>query len=359
MKRLFFLFLLTSIASSCEEKPESILVVQGDITESVYASGSVRSKNQYQVYATINGLVQQVLVEEGDVVKKGSPLYIIQSEASKLTAENARLAAEFARNNTSGDRLAELKSAIDLAYTRLVNDSLLLARQQGLWLQQIGSKVELEQRMLAYNSSSNSYQAAILRYRDAKKQLEFSSAQSQKQWAISQVLQSDYIIRAQQDGRVYRLFKEVGELVSPQTAVAILGHATAFETELQVDEHDIAKVKPGQRVLLTLDSYKGQVFEASLTRIAPLMNERSRTFTVTAEFTNKPPVLYPNFSVEANILIADKNNVLIVPRNYLLGDSVVILENKEKVSVNIGLKDYQKVEILSGLSAGQRILKPD
>jgi len=328
------------------------------ITESVYASGMIKSKDQYQVYATVAGIVQQIKVKEGDLVKKGDVLFVIHNETSVLNAQNAQIAADFAQWNTQGDRLATLKNAIDLAYSKLANDSLLVERQRGLWAQQIGSKVELEQRELALLASKNNYSAAVLAYRDVQKQLKFAAAQSQKQLAISKNTAQDYVVRSQTDGRVYSVDKEVGEIVNPQTSVAVIGKAEDFETELQIDENDIVQVKLGQKVFLTLDSYKGQVFEAVVTKIDPLMHERTRTFTVLANFVKKPPVLYPNLTTEANILLFTKENALTIPRSFLLNDSTVMLANKTTQTVKIGLKDYQKVEILSGLTAQATILKP-
>jgi hypothetical protein len=88
------------------------------------------------------------------------------------------------------------------------------------------------------------------------------------------------------------------------------------------------------------------------------MNERSRTFTIEAIFTKRPPTLYPNLTAEANIVIQAKEKAITIPRTYLLHDSLVILENKEERVVKTGLKDYQKVEIISGLDTGTTLLKP-
>ena len=88
------------------------------------------------------------------------------------------------------------------------------------------------------------------------------------------------------------------------------------------------------------------------------MNELSRTFTVVADFVQKPPTLYPNLSTEANIVIQTKEKAMTIPRTYLVGDSLVILADNSKRKVETGLKDYLKVEITSGLSAGETILKP-
>lgn len=343
---------------ACGKRSEKITPALEKISESVYASGIIKSKNQYQVFSTVGGLIQKILVTEGDVVNKGDALFIVQHETSKLNAENAKLSADFADWNTRGDRLNELKGAIETAKSKMRSDSLLVVRQRGLWAQQIGSQVELEQRELAYTSSKNGYEAAVLRYQDLQKQLRFAAAQAQKLLSISQNIAQEYIIRSQNAGRVYDVLKEVGEIVNTQSPVALIGDADDFVAELQVDENDIVRIQKGQRVFLNLNSYKGQVFEAAVSKIDPIMDERSRTFTVEANFIKRPPVLYPNLTTEANIVIRTKANAMTIPRAYLLDDSLVILENKAKRKVETGLKDYGKVEILSGLDANESILKP-
>lgn len=77
-----------------------------------------------------------------------------------------------------------------------------------------------------------------------------------------------------------------------------------------------------------MDSYKGKVFEAKVTRIEPIMNEQTRSFTVEAQFISKPELLYPNLSAEANIVIQTRENALTIPRNYLIGDSLVLVNKK-------------------------------
>ena len=131
-------------------------------------------------------------------------------------------------------------------------------------------------------------------------------------------------------------------MVNTQTPIAIIGDAESFILELQVDEYDIAQIRLGQKALISMDSYKGKVYEARITKINPIMNDRSRSFTVEAVFVTQPPSLYPNLTVESNILIHTKENALTIPRNYLFNDSLVILANKEKRKVTTGLKDYKK-----------------
>ena len=147
-------------------------------------------------------------------------------------------------------------------------------------------------------------------------------------------------------------------MVNTQTAVAIIGDASKFYIELQVDEYDIARMLVGQQIIVSMDSYKGKVFEAKISRINPLMNERSRSFTVEADFITRPTVLFPNLTVEANVVIQTKEKALTIPRAYLTDDSFVWISAKEKKKVSVGLKDYNKAEITSGLKAGDIIYKP-
>lgn len=343
---------------ACKQRQEKVQPIVEKITKSVYASGFVKSNKQYQVFSTVSGLIQKIPVKEGDLVKKGDPLIIIVNEASKLNAENAEIAADYADVSSNNDKLNELKINIDLARSKMANDLLLWQRQQNLWSQQIGTRVELEQRELAYKNSRTAFEASLLRYNDLKKQLNFSSLQSRKSLEISNTLARDYTIRSQVDGRVYSILKEPGEIVSPQAPVAVIGEAGSFILELQVDEFDVAKISVGQRIMVTMDSYKGQVFEAAIQKINPIMNDRSRSFTVEAAFVSKPPTLYPNLTAEANIIIQTKEKALTIPRNFLTDDDYVVLEDKQKRKVVTGLKDYQKVEILKGITSQDIIFKP-
>jgi multidrug efflux pump subunit AcrA (membrane-fusion protein) len=150
----------------------------------------------------------------------------------------------------------------------------------------------------------------------------------------------------------------VGEMASTQTPIATIGASNDFYIEMHVDEFDITKIKIGQKVLLSLDSYKGKSFEAEITKVYPIMDEKTKTFKVEASFKVVPENLFPNLSAEANIVIETKNNALTIPSNYITENTFVLLKNKEKRKIEIGLKDYEKTEVLSGLSIKDEIVKP-
>jgi HlyD family secretion protein len=346
------------LLASCKKKQEKTNPVEEKITESVYASGIVKSNDQYQVYSSVNGLVAEVLVTEGSLVTKGDPLIRLTNTSAQLNADNAQLTADYTAANANTEKLSELKALIDQAKNKLDNDASLKERQQNLWAQQIGTRNELEQRELAYKNSLKAFEAASLRYTQLQKQIRFQEKQAQKNVQIAATLAGDFTIKSETTGKVYTLLKEKGEMVNTQTAIALIGDASNFIIELQIDEYDITKIKTGQKVVLNMDSYKGQVFEAAITKINPIMNERTKSFTAEAVFVEKPALLYPNLTCEANIVIQQKEKAITIPRAYLIDSSFVLLENEERRKVTTGLKDYQKVEILKGLTVKDVLLKP-
>lgn len=343
---------------SCKGKQEQVSPVIKSITESVYASGIIKSVGQYQVFSTVSGLIQDIYVKEGDTVSVNSPILKIEGKTAVLSQENAILDFRYNKEKEMGELLRDLENQVDLARSKMDNDLLLLERQKDIWKNSGGSLNDLEQRALNSKSSIAAYNSLLIKYRDFKKQLKYNVDHSAKNLQITNAVVSEYVLRSEIKGRVYDLLKEKGELVSPQSPVAIIGDAHIFLVELQVDENDIAKIRLGQEVLITMDSYKGKLFNGVVSKIGAVMSETSRSFTVEARFVNRPPLLFPNLTVEANIVIRTKKNALTIPRNYLVADKYVLLKNNKKKEIVCGLRDYQEVEIISGLKPGDIILKP-
>jgi multidrug efflux pump subunit AcrA (membrane-fusion protein) len=363
MKKRLVIFCLACAAVlfslvGCKQTKEKTTIQKGKITESVYASGYVKARNQYQVFAATSGILQEILVEEGDTVQKGDVLFRVANPINKYNEENAKLASRLAQENLTTDKLDELLVNLELSKARLKQDSLMFERQKKLWESKIGTKLDFETRELAFRSSKAAYQSAVFRFRDAKRQLGFLAEQSKNTFLASSSLSNDNLVKSGIDGVVYALMREQGEMVGPQTPLAVVGDAKEYYLELQIDEFDITKVRPGQIIKVRLDSYKDKVFEARVTKVNPLMNERSRSFFIEAVFIDMPAKLYPNLTVEANIILLEKDQVITIQRNYLIGDSLVILENGDTQRVQIGLKDYQRAEVISGIKENQVLLKP-
>lgn len=350
---------VSAVLFSCgSSESEPITPSVQALTESVYASGVIRAKDQYEAFASANGPIQEIFVAEGDTVKAGDQILLIYSEAEKLRSENALLARDFADQQVNQTRLRDMELAIELAKSKLHNDSLLWIRTKNLWEKGIGTEVALEQKELNYKNSKTSYESALLRRSDLKREITYNSQSANKSLAITQAMESDYLLRSSIDGVVFSILKEKGEMVSPQTPLAVLGRAGEFFLEMHVDEYDIAKVQLGQKALVTMDSFKEKVFEGKVTKIYPIMDSKSKTFMVEAEFTKAPPTLFPNLTLEANIITQSKEKALIVPRNYILKDKWVITADEDTIPVKLGIKNYQYAEILEGITESTQLILP-
>lgn len=348
------------LLASCSKSKESIVVSGSDITESVYASGKVKAIDQYNVYSTVNGILQNIPVKVGETVLAGQTILELDNITSELNAENARIALELsAENNKKGsDKLEEIELSVNVALERLKLDSILFFRQKNLFEQNASTRLEFDQKKLNYDNSLLNYKSAKSKLAQLKTQLQNELKRASINYDLNKKLQSDFSIKSSINGKVYDILKERGELVTPQTLLAVIGKADTFLLELEVDENDIIKINTGQTAFITMDSYKGDVLEAVIDKIYPIMDVRTRTFSVEAHFVHPPKKMFPNLTVEANIVIQTKKNIITIPNNYVVDKKYVLVNKDERREIKIGLKDYQKSEVLEGLKVNETIYKP-
>jgi HlyD family secretion protein len=352
-----FLFLL-----SCSKKDKGeILPTKGTITQSVYASGVVKSENQYTVFSTVSGVLQSVKVNAGQSITSGQPLFSIESEKAALNTENARLTYQLSQesNQYIQDKLAEMETKVQAAKDKLALDQSVYNRNKNIKQYNVISEVEYERVELAYKNSKSNYEAALKQLAQLKTQLRTEQNRNQINLKITEKAQGDYVVKSAFSGELFDVLVKEGALINPQTPLAILGKKNAYVLELDVDENDMVQVHVGQTLEVTMDSYKGKVFEATVDKIYPIMDIRSRTFKIEAHFVTPPAQLYPNLTAEANIIIQTKKEVITIPKAYLVDGTYVLVNENEKRKVTVGLSDYQNVEILKGLQATETIYKPN
>lgn len=354
------LLLSVLVLFGCGPKQETVHPTVGPITESVYASGIVKAAGQYTVYPTVSGTVLALLVEKGDTVKAGQPLLRLDDRTSGPAERTALAQLRTLEVNAAenGPVLAQLRDALDQAREKLKLDSANFARQRELWSQRIGSQADFEQRELAYTTSRAAFKRATSAVEETRNRLRSDLEAARSNASASGAGNADRTPRSLIDGVVYDLLIEPGELAVPQKAIAVIGSATDLYLELDVDEMDINQVKLGQRVLVTMDSYSDRVFEAQVTRIVPIMDERSRTVRVEAHFVNMPPRLFPNLTAEASIVLRTKEKALTIPAAYVVDDREVLVAPDKRVPVKLGARDLEQVEILDGIDAGTELYKP-
>lgn len=357
---LISLPLMLILLLSCGSKADTIQPTITTISESVYSSVTVQPDSLYQVFAAVSGILDINLVEEGDSVQKGTPVVQIINNAPQLNVENARLTLELAIDNYSGNNalLKALDDEIRAARLRAQNDSVNYFRQKNLWDQNIGSQVEYDSKKLAYELSSNNLSLLLSNYSRTKNELRTKVIQAENNYKTAKITTGDFTVESKINGTVYSLYKNHGESVSVLEPIAAIGSTEDFVIEMLVDEVDIVKIKLGNLALITLDAYQNEVFEAEVSKIYPRKDERSQTFKVEALFKDAPGVLYPGLAGEGNIIIGTRENVLTIPREYLVDNNKVRTE-EGLIELELGLQNMEFVEVIAGLDKDTSILKPE
>ena len=151
MKRFTFILAVIGLfLGGCSDGWERTKPVISPLTESVYAAGTVKATDQYTVFPVVSGILQRIMVKEGDTVKAGTPLFLLDNRTAGLNAESARLALELSQQNNrnSFGRLREAELNVNTAREKYKLDSVMYLRQKRLWDQKIGTRQEYEMREL-------------------------------------------------------------------------------------------------------------------------------------------------------------------------------------------------------------------
>lgn len=363
-KYVFLIFTsLTILLVSCQNKQneDRIKPVFRDISEFVYASAKVVSHDAYQSRSTQSGIIQEIFIKEGDQVKKGQSLFKIKATAdSNNKLYNATVTLNEADENLSGNNSKLNSIEIEIQRIKKQNqiDSSNYTRRNRLWEQNIGSKNELENSLLAYQSSTSRLKVLLLDYQQARLNLTSQFEKARNQVKTEQTLLADLEITSQIDGVILSLFKEVGEFISPQENFASIGNNDNFILNINIDEIDISRIAIGDTAIILLEAYPNEVYTSVLSYISKVKDESTQTFKVESTFTENPIKLFNGLSGEANVLVARRKNAIVIPSQYLLDRNKVLTE-QGTLNVNVGVKNMEYVEILEGIDTATILLKPD
>ena len=362
MKHYFLLLLLPVFAlAACGGSKEQVFAQRRDLTQAVYASGKLFPKNDYKVFARLPGYVQQIHVHVGDTVRIGDPIITIRSEVSEINVEVARNQYQLASNNASesGPLLNTLVKDLEGARAKYQLDSVTASRYANLLAQNATSRQQADQAQTQFEISRAAWQKAQSNLQNTRARLRTESENARLQLEAQTSNRSDYVITAAVAGRVYDVVPKVGELVNTQQTLFEIGDATNFEVELSVDETDVSLLKDGQQVVYAIDAYENTKFEGQLTEVYPRISSGNKTARVIGSIAVPADIrVFAGLSVEANIVIAERKNILVIPREYLQpGNTVRTKSSEQPVPVKTGVSDLQFVEIVSGLTEKDELVK--
>ncbi|HOW27878.1 MAG TPA: efflux RND transporter periplasmic adaptor subunit [Elusimicrobiota bacterium] len=171
------------------------------------------------------------------------------------------------------------------------------------------------------------------------------------------------IIRGPRDGIIGDKDAEVGEFVSPTRKIATLVNIETVLVRVGIIEKEIDKIFPGQKVVLTVDTYPGVEFTGKVENISPLVQGTSKTLTVEGRLDNEGGLLLPGMFARTRITIFEEENTIAIPNDALEKTQagyrlyVVNKDNKaEGRNVEVGYISTQFSQILKGLAPGERVI---
>ena len=283
-------------------------VTRGAAAEIVYATGSVEPETWSRSTPLVRGRIIERCRCEGKSVRKGDVLARLDDKEALATLNDLRALEEFQRREF--DRQSQLLArgvATSQAYQRAESD---LARIQA----QIAA------------------QAQRLEY---------------------------YKLVSPMDGTVLKEDGEVGDMVDPGTILYRIGLDKPLWVVADVNEEDIPRVRVGQKALLRTDAFINQVLPGAVKQITPAGDPVSKTFRVRIGLPDDTP-LRVGMSVEANIVSREKQDVLLVPANAVVNNSLLTIENNRARlrKVETGIRGTGMVEIVGGAGEGELVAAP-
>ena len=311
-----------------------------DLVSLVTASGEIRPKNYTNVLGEGIGKITDIVVKEGDYVKKGDVLLHleniqpgadVQAQLDGINASEAALKATAASYDASVATLAQRQADLDKA-------KLDWQRGQELYRGQLIAKQEYDSDKAAYDSAVAAFtssQAQVDQARAAREQARATLDQNRAVLRRTQDILRKTTYRAPIGGIVSYIAVRVGENVVPGiqgtvgSSIMTISDMTVVTAEVKVDETDIISVKNGQPADVSIDAIPGKTFKGHVTEVGELAilrtsgnasmtettanTQEARDFKVVITLDNPPKSLRPGLSLTAKIQTAQKQNVLTVP----------------------------------------------
>ena len=365
--------------SSAKIEPSQLAKVErGDIAKAVVATGKVQPITKVEAKSKASGIVTKLHVDINAHVHQGQVLaQLDQVEIlAQVAAQQAQLAA--AESNAKAataaieyDRVSA--EAPDLPMYKHTYD-----RAQQMSSVGVVSQQALDDAQQRYLFAANTRDKAVAQIAVDTSKLQQARAQvAQSQASLKQLQEqlSYTTITSPMDGTILSRDVELGDAVSSilvmgstATLVMTIGDTTQVYVQGKVDEADIGRVYMGQPARIKVESFKDKTFAGKVTKIAPLGVEKDNvtTFEVRVSIDNPGGELKANMTANAEILLDEHKGVLTVPEQAVMYDkdrkaSVEIPDRsvktgRRKVSIQAGLSNGTRTEILGGLNSGDTVI---
>lgn len=353
-------------------------VERGDLARVVVATGKIQPLSKIEVKSKASGIVKKIYVDYGDRVKTGQILAELDKvqlqaaeRASRANLQAAQAAADSAKASLERNKVDA--EGPDVPFLKLNMERAQQMFKDGLVAKNLVEDTEKNYQLALNKQVSAQRNLAVSRAEIAKAEAQAAQAHAALENAQEDLKNSTIISPI--DGLVLSRDVNVGDAVSSilvlgsqATLIMALGDVSEVYVQGKVDEADIGKVYLNQPARIVVESFKDKKFTGTVTKISPLGKEKDNvtTFEVRVSIQNSTLELKANMTANAEILLEEKKNVLMIPEAALIYDkdrkaSAEIpdakAENgKKKLNVKLGISNGVKTEILEGLNEKQQVV---
>jgi HlyD family secretion protein len=338
------------------------VATQDSLVSLVTASGEVKPTTYTNVTAQGFGRITEILVKEGDHIKKGDKLLLQENVQA-----SADVQAQSATINSAESGVQAAEASFKAAQSDLVSQQANLEkakmdfeRGQGLFKDGLIPKQDFDQRKTSYDGAMASVEASKARVQSLKAQLDQTHSQLNQTKAVlvraKDILQKTAYV-SPISGIVSYLPVRLGEYVVPGiqnsqgSFLMTLSDMSVVTAEVKVDETDIVNVKMGQDADVTIDAVPGKIFKGKVTEIGSqavlrssgltttqttTSTQEAKDFKVVVTLSNPPENVRPGLSTTAKIKTAERKNVVAIPIQALAVRTRKDLEEAAKNAKNQG-----------------------
>ena len=345
-------FRLSSGAKTDARKTRVITVatvtpLKQDLDIRLTYTADITPNQSVNLFSRVNGYIAKIYVDKGDLVKANQLLIEIDHSDYRHAVDQAKA------------NLAAAKARVSQQDASVRNTTLTLNRMQALIKDQFVSQHDLDNAQVAYDAAA----AALDSLRAQVQQMEVALAQAETNLAYS-------YIRAPFAGYVAERNLDLGSYVSGTTAgtstisrgILTLHEIQTVRILIEVVEKDIPLIQAGQKVEVRAEAYPNRIFEGTVTRIVQALNRATRTMTIEVDLPNKDHVLKGGMFARVEVLVGAHRNAIQIPLDAVsrLEDSqyvyIVREEKAQRVPVEIGVRDENRVEITKGLEGSEQVI---
>jgi len=323
----------------------------GSITEKAVAVGQIQPRQKFSVKSKISGIVKVCRVEVGDRVKAGDPLFEIGPDPTPL-------------------EITEVDRAVESAQATFQRAQLDLERSQELFRQGINPKSDVDQRR-------ESFELAKVALNKAEQDRDLTR---KGRLAVTETTGLESLIRAPAAGTILTRLVNPGDPVVPLTSyqpgteLATVADMSDLIFRGTVDEIDVGKLHVDLPARIKVGALPTDVVTGRVSRIAPQAQQKegATLFDVEIELDVNPKItLRAGYSANADLIIREKKDILTIPERLVLWEEggkksfVEIPDEKakgsklepKKIEVKLGISDGMNVEVVSGLSKGDKVVQ--